>query len=157
MNGNASMDNDIIAVGTPLPRLASIEALDGRKISVNWRSGKTQVVDLAPVIASKRLFIRLRTDDALFKTVHVNEDGNAIEWADGAELSAVWIEQLAPVVFDNAEFRSAMDDLHMSLDGMAAALEVSRRLIADYRKDKPIPRHIALATRYLVEHQSHIA
>lgn len=157
MNGNASMDNDIIAVGTPLPRIASVEALDGRKISVKWRSGKTQVVDLAPVIASKRLFIQLRTDDALFKTLHVNEDGNAIEWADGSELSAVWIEQLAPVVFDNAEFRSAMDELHMSLDGMAAALEVSRRLIADYRKDKPIPRHIALATRYLVEHQSRAA
>jgi hypothetical protein len=35
---------------------------------------------------------------------------------------------------------------------MAAALEISRRLVADYRKDKPIPRHIALATRYLIEH-----
>jgi hypothetical protein len=30
-------------------------------------------------------------------------------------------------------------------------LGVSRRLIADYRKNKPIPRLVALATRYLLE------
>jgi len=41
----------------------------------------------------------------------------------------------------------------MSLDGMAIALDISRRQVASYRKDKPIPRHIALAARYLVEHQ----
>ena len=35
---------------------------------------------------------------------------------------------------------------------LASTLEISRRLVADYRKAKPIPRHIALATRYLVEH-----
>ena len=33
----------------------------------------------------------------------------------------------------------------------ALALDISRRLVADYRKDKPIPRHIAFATRYLVD------
>ncbi|MFB9952628.1 hypothetical protein ACFFP0_27600 [Rhizobium puerariae] len=44
----------------------------------------------------------------------------------------------------------------MSLEGMASALEISRRLVADYRKDKPIPRHVALATRYLVEHRGKV-
>ncbi|GAC1045900.1 hypothetical protein [Rhizobium sp. No.120] len=34
------------------------------------------------------------------------------------------------------------------------ALDISRRLVADYRKDKPIPRHIAFATRYLVDQQA---
>jgi len=46
-----------------------------------------------------------------------------------------------------------MDELGNSLDGMAAALQISRRLVADYRKDKPIPRHIAFATRYMLEHR----
>jgi hypothetical protein len=44
-----------------------------------------------------------------------------------------------------------MDDLEMSLDGMAAMLGTARRLIASYRKDKQIPNAIALATRFLVE------
>jgi len=39
------------------------------------------------------------------------------------------------------------------LDGMAARLGVARRLIADYRKDKPIPKVVALATRQLLSTQ----
>jgi hypothetical protein len=99
------------------------------------------------------IFLALRTDDALFHTLKVNEYGNAIEWDDGAELTAIWIRRMVPADFDNGEFRAAMETLGLSLDGMAAALEISRRQIASYRKDKPIPRHIALATKYLVEHR----
>ncbi|SDO53394.1 Protein of unknown function [Phyllobacterium sp. OV277] len=152
MNGTAVMDDDIISVGAPLPRIDEAIALNERKVQIRWRTGETQIIDTMPALASKRIFITLRTNDALFLTLKVNEDGNAIEWEDGAELSAIWLERLAPAMFDNGQFREAMDELGMSLDGMAAALEISRRLIADFRKDKPIPRHIALATRYLVEH-----
>jgi hypothetical protein len=109
------------------------------------------VVDVAPAFANLRIFKRLRTDDELFRRLAVNEDGNALEWPDGAELSAVWIERLAAATLDNAQFREAMDEMKMSLEGMAAHLGVSRRLIADYRKDKPIPKAVALATRYLLE------
>lgn len=44
-----------------------------------------------------------------------------------------------------------MDDLGMTLDEMAAALEISRRQVADGRKAKRIPGNVAYATRYLVE------
>ena len=151
MSGTASMDDDLISVGRPLPRLASARALDGRRVRVRWKSGNVAVIDLMPALASHRAFIRLREDDALFKTLRVNEDGNALEWDDGAELSAEWIERIPPVAMTNEEFRSAMDDLEMSLDGMAAMLGTARRQIASYRKDKPIPNAIALATRFLVE------
>ncbi|MEH0293437.1 hypothetical protein V6R98_14635 [Agrobacterium sp. CCNWLW71] len=39
----------------------------------------------------------------------------------------------------------------MTLDEMAAALEISRRQAADGRNAKPIPGNVAYATRYLVE------
>ena len=148
------MNADIIAVGDPLPRIASARPLDGRKVAVTWRAGGTRVVDLAPALASRRIYIPLREDDALFSTLRVSEYGDAIEWDGGLDFSAVWLDRLPSVEFDNAAFRKAMDELDMSLDGMAAQLEISRRLVADYRKDKPIPRHIALATRYLVEHRA---
>ena len=110
--------------------------------------------DLAPALANHRLFVRLRDDDALFRTIRVNEDGNGVEWDDGSELSAEWIERLTPTFMANADFRAAMDELHMSLEGMAATLGTSRRLIADYRKDKPIPSHIGLAVRYLLQNNA---
>lgn len=155
MNGSASMNGDIITAGATLPRIADAQALDGRKVRVTWRSGEVKVVNLAPALESRRVYIPLRQDDALFQTLKVNEDGTAIEWSADLDFSAAWIDRLPADTFTNDDFREAMAKLSVSLDGMASALEISRRLVADYRKEKPIPRHIALATRYLVEHQAH--
>lgn len=153
MNGTASInDDDITSVGDPLPRIAEATPLDERKVRVTFDNGVTKVVDLAPALTSRRVYIPLRNDDALFQTLRVSEYRNAIEWDGGLDFSAIWLDMLPALDFDNEDFRAAMDDLRLSLDGMAAQLEISRRMVASYRKDKPIPRHIALATRYLVEH-----
>lgn len=145
------MSDELISVGPALARLERVEPLDGRKVRLFWQSGKIQVVDLAPVLLSRRVFIPLREDDTLFRQVRVEEYGTAIEWPGGIDLSAVWLSKLPSVEFSNDSFCEAMDELGMTLEGMAAALEISRRQVADYRKAKPIPRSIAFATRYLVE------
>lgn len=145
------MVDQIISVGKPIPRISAAEPLTDRLAEITWNGDRVEVVDLAPALASHRAYVRLRTDDALFQTMRVSEFEDCLEWSDGSELSAVWIEELAEAVLGNDEFRAAMDQMNMSLDGMAAHLGVARRLVADYRKDKPIPRHIALATRYLME------
>lgn len=151
MNGTASMaDNDIIAFGAPLPRLASAVILDRKRVRITWRDGNAVTVDLEPVFLSHRHFIPIRNNDELFQTLRVNEDGTALEWDDGIELSAVWIARLPAVGMANSEFRSIMEELGMSLDGMASQLEVSRRLIAEYRATKPIPNAVAFAARYLL-------
>jgi hypothetical protein len=144
-------DDDRIAVGAPLPRLAGAVPLDGRMVKVMWRSGKTSVVDLAPALASRRAYIPLRNDDELFRTLRVSEYGNAVEWDGGLDFSAAWLSRLPEAEFTNADFRQAMEQLHLSLDGMAAMLDISRRKVAEYRKDDPIPKHIAYATRYLLQ------
>jgi hypothetical protein len=153
MNGNASTSDDLITVGAALPRIAEAVPLDHRKVRITWRSGISKTVDLAPALESRRLYIPLRRDDALFRTLRVSDYGDAIEWDGDLDFSAVWLDRLPSAIFDNQDFRVAMDQLGMTLDGMAAALDVSRRLVAGYRKDKAIPKYIALAARYLVEHQ----
>jgi hypothetical protein len=145
------MAEDVIEVGKPIPRVRRVTSKEARVVAIEWDDGTSSDVDLTPALMSHKGFVRLRTDDALFRTVAVGEYGGYIRWADGSELSSVWIEELRDELLDNSGFREAMDQLHMSLDGMAARLGVARRLIADYRKDKPIPKHIALATRYLLE------
>lgn len=151
MNGNASIDDEIISVGPPLPRIATAEPIDERRVRITWRNGGSVTVDLAPVLHSRRLFIPLRRDDALFGTMRVNEDGNALEWEGGIGLSALWVERLPPIGMSNTEFRDLMSKMGATLDSMASALEISRRQVADYRDEKRIPNHIALATRYLAE------
>ena len=152
MNGIASTADDVISAGRPLPRIAAVQVSDGRRVLVTWRDGSSVIVDLAPVLLSHRHFIPLRDNDELFQTVRVNDDGVALEWDGGIELTAEWIERLPVVGMANAEFRQLMTALDLTLDGMAAQLEVSRRLVAGYRGSKPIPNHIALAVRYLAEH-----
>ena len=145
------MTDDIITVGKPIPRIASAVPMDGRKVEITWKDGTTKVVDLTASFASRRVFIPLRPDDALFRTLRVSEYGDALEW-DGPDLEfpASWLDRLADADFSNEDFRRAMDAIHLSLDGMAAELGLSRSLVAEYRKDKPIPRHVALAMLYLL-------
>lgn len=152
MSGHALAANDdrLVGRGKPLPRIASATPLEGRNAAIAWRGGGQVVVDLAPAFVNLRIFKALRCDDELFRTMRVDEYGDALVWEDGAELSAVWIEELACASMTNGEFREAMERLHFTLDAMAARLGLSRRLIADYRKDKPIPKTVALATRYLL-------
>jgi len=159
------MDNDIIGFDKPLPRLKKIAVLNERKIYVVFNDGKEKQVDLMPALESRRIYIHLREDDALFRRGVIDEYGDAIEWdmshiadwpLDGEgrkilDFSAEWLERLPDIRFSNEDFRASMEKLNMSLEGMASQLEISRRQVASYRKDKPIPRHIALATRYLVE------
>ncbi|KAA9354268.1 DUF2442 domain-containing protein [Ochrobactrum quorumnocens] len=154
MSGTASIpENEFVSAGKALPRIVSAAPVGGRMVRVKFDNGIEKTVDLAPALESRRFYIPLRDDEALFRSFEVSEYGDALQWGSDLDFSAVWLEALPAVDFGNDDFCNAMDQLGMTLDGMAAALEVSRRLVADYRKDKPIPRYIALATRYLVEHQ----
>jgi hypothetical protein len=84
--------------------------------------------------------------------MRVNEDGTALMWGEGdgeIELSAVWASTLPAVGMRNAEFRQIMEKLGYTLEGMAKQLDISRRQVASYRDDLPIPNHIAFAARHL--------
>lgn len=142
---------EILSKGRAIPRIAAFTVGEGRVVDVIWDDGSMSTVDLMPAFASHRGFVRLRTDDDLFRYASLGEYGGYLAWPDGSELSSAWIDRLRHSSLGNAEFRDAMDALKVSLDGMAAELGVSRRLIADYRKDKPIPKAVALATRYLLD------
>jgi DNA-binding XRE family transcriptional regulator len=66
-------------------------------------------------------------------------------------MSAAWLYEMRLGQVDNAEFRALMKALRLTLERMAAHLGQSRRTIAAYRKDKAIPRFVALPVRYLLE------
>jgi hypothetical protein len=132
-------------------RLRSASVVEGRHIRVLWEGGASEVKDISPALANNRSFVRLRKDDALFRTARVKADGSGVKWADGSEISAVSLLELPQTLMDNREFCNIMSDLNLSVEGLSALLGLSRRVIADYRRDKSIPKHVALSLRYLVE------
>lgn len=154
MRGTAKIDgDDLVEVGGPMPVIRRAELVEGFVIRVEWDDGREEEIDIAPAVLSHRAFVSLRNNPPLFAAFEVRDRGDSLVWPDGQELSADWIQELAPKELGNEEFREAMSELRLSLDGMAARLGIARRLVADYRKDRPIPKTVALATRYLLEHQ----
>jgi hypothetical protein len=149
-------ETDFIAVGDPLPRLAAVEPANGpTSVSVAWasgsRAGRTEVIDLAPIIYTFKVFRPLRENPALFASVRLGEWGASILWGDNPDLEvgADALEELAEETMTNMDFASFMKRHRLSLDTTAAWLGVSRRLVAYYAKERQIPRPIALACKYL--------
>jgi len=146
---------DIISVGEPLPLIADVSAADDYSAVITWRSGAraglVEAVNLAPHILTFKLYRPLRENRHLFETVHVTADGAAIGWGrdDEIDMPATAVERLATDVMSNDDFAGFLARNNLSLDAAAGQLGISRRLVAYYAKNRPIPRYIALACRYI--------
>jgi Helix-turn-helix domain len=139
-----------------MPKLASVRPAGKLAIKVTWSRGprarRTETVDLSPLIHCFRFYKRLRTDQALFRTVHLIEDGEAIAWGDDndIDMATTSIERLAEEALTSDELRAFLDREGLTQEAAAAMLGYSRRQIAHYLAgDRPIPRVLALACRAL--------
>jgi hypothetical protein len=145
-----SADADTIIIGDPMPRIASIRHVHAHVVSVTWaegpRAGITDEVDLAPVIKLHRTFLPLRDNLPLFAAIQLADDGNVLTWDGGRiDMAATTVERLAQESMTNAEFSRFLDRHRLTLDAAGAVLGLSRRQVAYYAKDRPIPRLVALA------------
>ena len=146
---------DTIAVGDALPLIAAASPAGIYSVTIEWasgsRRGKVETIDLAPDILSFKFYRPLRDDIRLFDTVHVTADGAALAWGgkDEVDMAATSVERLAEETMTNADFAAFLKRSGLSLDAAAAQLGISRRLVAYYAKNRLVPRHIALACRFL--------
>ena len=144
--------NDIEDTGVPLPRISEMHALAPLSIAVTWagglRAGRSEIVDLSPVIGSYKIFRPLRKNEKLFRTAHLIEDGDAVAWdGDDLELSAEAIESLAEQSMSPEDFVQFMARNNLTQEAVAAILGYSRRQIGYYTTTGPIPRVVALACK----------
>ena len=140
--------------GIAMPLIAGIHPVDAenRIVKVTWaggqRAGKTDVVDLSPLIDTHRFYRPLRNDPALFDTVHVVDNGEAVGWGDDSiDMSADSIERLAAETMTAEDFRAFLVRNKLTQEQAAAILGRSRRRIASYANEGGIPRIVALACR----------
>jgi hypothetical protein len=145
-------ETDTITIGAPLPQIAAIAHRGAYEFAVSWKNGdrSPEVIDLAPVILTHRLYRPLRDDPGLLSSVHPVENGSAVAWGDGSiDMAATTIERISEEVMTPADFRAWMQQHRLTYDAAAGALGISRRLVAYYASQRRIPRYIALACRYL--------
>ena len=130
-------------------RVGNVVPLEGRSVHLFWRSGLDEIIDLKPVLVRfSRRPVAVR--ELLFRTVRPGPEGRSIIWDDGSEIGLSWLQDLALARMSSHEFRGALDGLGMTIEEAARHLGVSTRSIAGYRRDRPVPRAIALAVRYLL-------
>lgn len=123
-----------------LPSTVVMEFADGEVFTLDLR----ETIQLHPSLATL-------ADPAVFPCVAVGEWGGSLIWAadDNLELAADNLR--ARAIEQSGECSREgiwnwMARHHLSLDAGAAALGLSRRMLAYYRSgEKPVPRTVALA------------
>ena len=140
----------------PTPRIAAIAPANGLRVFVTWgagpRSGKTEELDLSPILNSMKFFRPLRNDPALFATIHPIDYGSAVAWGDDEELdlSAGAILRLAEETMRPDDMRAFIAAHGLTETSLAAILDYSRRQIVGFiNEGRPIPRVVSLACRYI--------
>jgi hypothetical protein len=141
---------EIEDTGTPLPRISEIRALPDFRLAIAWaegsRRGRTDLVDLAPVIYTYKLYRPLRNNEELFQTARLVDDGNVVAWGDGRiDMSGELIEDIANETMTPQDFASFLERNGLTQEAAAALLGYSRRQIGNFVSIGPIPRVVALA------------
>jgi len=146
-----------LALKIPLPQIARIEVIEHLVLRVTWsagiRVGRTDVVDLSPMINSLKLYRPLREGRLLFRSAHLIEDGRIIGWGDDEQIdmAADSVEELAEETMTPDDLREFLTAYNLTHAEAAALLDRSRRTIESYLSgSEPIPRVFVLACYGLV-------
>lgn len=138
-----------------LPRIAAVSPGDKPlTLRVGWQSGGENLIDVAGMIETFKIYAPLRHSPDLFRQARVGEYGTDVVWTDDIDMSADTLWRLAQeqsgATMTPAEFRYWRERKAYTLDTAAKALGISRRMVAYYEHgERAIPRVVALATRAL--------
>lgn len=118
-------------------------------LRITFGDGVVMDVDLKEII-NRYPGLSLLKDESVFALAHVGEWGLTVDWIPGEidlagdNIRAEAVEQGGGISHERIWNWMARNSL--TLDGAAAALGISRRMVAYYRNgEKPIPKHIWLA------------
>src|SRR3954454_24555761 len=118
----------VVGSEATMPRMGGVRAVDANTILVNWiegaRSGRTEAINLSPLLDSYKAYTPLRRNKPLFATVHIIDNGNAIAWGDdnAIDMPATSIERLAEEAMTSDDFYEFMKRNHLTHDAAASVL-----------------------------------
>ena len=129
--------------------LVAASATGPASLDLHWSDGTRACIEVGDVL-DDQAFAALR-DPAIFDGVTLGDWGHSLVWPSGDELGAdaLWRRTLSATGRDDARRFLDWRLRHgLSLSAAAAALGVSRRMVAYYSNgEKTVPRPILLACR----------
>jgi Protein of unknown function (DUF2442) len=127
-----------------------VKALGAMRLALDYADGQKFEVDIEPIVKRFKV-LKPMLDAKIFKTASVVSGGFAVRWAcdDNLELAADNLRARAIEQSGQYSHEFLWNWMHkheFTLDTAAAALGLSRRMIAYYRSgEKPLPTTVALA------------
>ena len=151
---------ELVSTGVKLPRIKEVRCVDGKRriVSIAWargpREGRTDRVDLSPLIDTFRFYRPLRNDPALFASVHVMNRGSALAWgnADEIDMAADSVMRLAEETMTADDFREFLERNNLTQEAAALLLGRSPRQLKYYLSAGILPRIVSLACIGLEAH-----
>jgi len=127
------------------PNIKSVRADGARRLVITWRGGVESTIDLSNHLADYAVFVPLRHDDDLFRTVRVGEWGWCAHWSNDMEISSDTLWRLA--LAQGAAWLRAWRTGHgMTQAEAATALGVSPRMWRYYEAGSHLlPKTVRLA------------
>jgi hypothetical protein len=131
-------------------KLTSLAVIGPQALELAWDDGHVAKVDLGDVIGGHPGLKPIRAAKA-FAKAKLSKDGWSVEWPGDIDFGSPqlrrWADEQLGEAMRPADFRKWMATQDLTLDGAAAALGLSRRMIAYYASgEKPIPKTVLLAT-----------
>lgn len=145
----------VVLVREKVQKIRRVRPLEGRHVKITWADDVAVVRDLFPLLANNRALAQLRSNDTLFATMKVSDDGDRIVWDQGLSVTAAAVARLPDTAMSSEELRAAMAELNLTSEGLGAFLGISRRSVTDYRGGVQIPKSVVLAVRYLQDRARH--
>src|ERR1043166_422888 len=144
---------ELVSTGVKLPRIKEVRCVDGKRriVSIAWargpREGRTDRVDLSPLIDTFRFYRPLRHDPALFATVHTMNGGSALAWGKGDEIDMApdSVMRLAEETMTADDFRDFLERNTLTQERAALLLGRSPRQLKYYLSAGILPRIVSLA------------
>src|SRR5450631_3625808 len=141
----------------PMPKITRVDAVDHLVVRVVWSAGiranRTDVVDLSPMINTLKHYRPIRDNKALFRTVHLIENGRILAWGDDdhIDMAVDSVEELAEESMTPDDLRDFLRINRLTQGEAAALLDRSRRQLSNYLSgSEAIPRGFVLSCFGLV-------
>lgn len=129
--------------------IATVAATPPATLALRWSDGTEAALDLHAPLRDRRF--RALRDPAAFARARPGDWGHSVIWPTGEEISAetLWLATLTATGRDDTSRFLEWRLRHgLSLSAAAAALGLSRRMVADYANgEKRVPRAILLACK----------
>jgi hypothetical protein len=138
---------------TAMPRISKVKAVGPSKVTVTWKDGGTDHVELVGWISTGGDVLARLRDPKVFRTAHVGLYGAMVAWSDDEDLAidALHLKRIADEqrTIDGEALTEWQKFVRVTNEEAAALFDVSKSTWAAYKSGARIPTVVQMVFRQM--------